>query len=159
MLPLPLLSYSQIHCAGGWEDRAVPGPEPPPDVQRPLYCDPRQHEEGEPGVSQTLTCTRGGPCTLVLLPPSGPQRHGWAPDSGGQTPSLVLGSPLAQSLPSCPSWDSGCLSSCTPDRELPECPSELRLRGWRYFALCPLCVLCVRFSLQMKSSRFPTRMI
>lgn len=48
----PLPPYSQVHCAGGWEDRALPGPKPPPDVQRLVHCDPWQHEEGEqlPGV-------------------------------------------------------------------------------------------------------------
>lgn len=46
----PLFSYSLVHRAGGWEDRALPRSEPPTDVQRPLHGDPGQYEEGEPGV-------------------------------------------------------------------------------------------------------------
>lgn len=58
-----LLSRSQVHRAGGREDRAVPRPEPPADVQCPLHCDPGQHEEGEPGAK---------PGPAARRPPSSP---------------------------------------------------------------------------------------
>ena len=57
MLPR-LLSRSQVHRAGGWEDRAVPRPEPPADVQRPLHCDPGQHEEGKLEAKPGLAAQR-----------------------------------------------------------------------------------------------------
>lgn len=67
-----LLSCSQVHRAGGREDRAVPRPEPPADVQRPLHCDPGQHEEGEPGV-------KPGPAARCLPSSRPPCRPLWAP--------------------------------------------------------------------------------
>lgn len=45
--PSPWPPYSQVHRAGGREDRAVPGPEPSPHVQRLVHGHPGQHEEGE----------------------------------------------------------------------------------------------------------------
>lgn len=101
----PLLSYSKVHRASGWEDRAVPRPEPPADVQRPLHCDPGQHEEGEPGAkpgavasgSPKLPATPRG-CRvpwacfsvprLVRVPP---QHQSRAPKPGGLTLSLLNG--------------------------------------------------------------------
>lgn len=85
--PHPLPPYSQVHCAGGWEDRAVPGPEPPPDVQRLVHCDPRQHEEGKqlPMASQAPVTTRYSLQALVPLPVQ----------IQDMAPGFVLGRPLS----------------------------------------------------------------
>lgn len=78
-----LLSYSQVHCASRWEDRAVPRPEPPTNVECPLHRDPGQHEEGEPRtkaerlskVPPSFLPPRKQPCVLVQLFHS---QAGWA---------------------------------------------------------------------------------
>lgn len=83
----PLLSCSQVHCASGWEDRAIPRPEPPADVQRPLHRDPGQHEEGEPGLKPGPVA-RGSPEPPAT--PGGSHVHGPAsqfPDWSGLHPS------------------------------------------------------------------------
>lgn len=72
----PLLASSQVHRASGWEDRAVPRPEPPTHVQRPLHRYPGQHEEGEPGAkpgavargySELPAPPEAAMCTVQLL--------------------------------------------------------------------------------------------
>lgn len=97
-----LLSYSQVHCASGWEDRAIPRPEPPTDVECPLHRDPGQHEEGKPGtkaeqlskVPLSFLPPRRQQCALVQLLHS---QAGWtytpaysqAPNPGGSVLNLL----------------------------------------------------------------------
>lgn len=91
----PLLSCSQVHCASGWEDRAVPRLEPPLDVQRPVHRDPGQHEEGEPRVRPGAvahsfpepfaifrgSCVHWSSLSAPRLFRSLPQHHSWAPST------------------------------------------------------------------------------